>query len=229
MADAMELENLQVRIPYLVDTVRTWTDTHVRPGLMVFDRDCHPLGQVVHVHEGPVEGGSSERTSCIEVRRGAFGLQEHVFIPFAAIQDVTSGGVFLRERRCRLPLDRWATLPPEIVAEEEQEETALPDLMPSHAEEWEQVRGYYWKRWAAHFGGRGLEWEHFEHRFRFAWELGRAPEYARQSWHVVQSDLRTAWDAFQKADEWDQAVEMIRDAWELRRQSLVEALETCAT
>ena len=36
--------------------------------------------------------------------------------------------------------------------------------------------------------------------------------------------LATAWEALHADEEWEQATEMIRDAWELRRASLVAAL-----
>ena len=215
---------LKLRIPYLVDQVRTWTETHMRPGQMVYDREGVVLGEVVHVHEGPLRAGCSDLDSCIEVRTRPFGFGRHVYVPFSAISDVTPDGIFLEETLSRAPLDDWNALPAAILGAREEAANALPDLMPSHAEAWERVRDYYWKHWAAHFGVQGLDWAPFEHRFRFAWEMGRRPEYARRSWQLVQSDLRTAWEALHADEEWEQAAEMIRDAWEMRRASLAAAL-----
>ncbi|HET7770257.1 MAG TPA: hypothetical protein VFN74_15895 [Chloroflexota bacterium] len=214
----------KLRIPYLVDQVRTWTETHIRPGQTVYDREGVVLGQVVHVHEGPLRAGSSDLDSCVEVRTRAFDFGRHVYVPFRAISDVTPDGIFLREPLIHLPLDDWNVLPVAIISAREEAIGALPDLMPSHAEMWERVRDYYWKHWAAHYGVNGLDWAPFEHRFRFAWEMGRQPEYARRGWQLVQGALRTAWEALHADDEWDQAAEMIRDAWELRRASLAAAL-----
>ena len=215
---------LKLRIPYLVDQVRTWTEPHARPGQIVYDRDGLVLGDVVHVHEGPLRAGSSALDSCVEVRTRAFDFGRHVYVPFSAISDVTTDGIFLTEALIGAPLDDWNTLPPGIVSARTAADSAVPDLMPSHAAAWEHVRDYYWKHWAAHYGVHGLDWAPFEHRLRFAWEMGRRPEYAARAWHLVQSDLRTAWEALHADEEWEQAVEMIRDAWELRRASLAAAL-----
>jgi hypothetical protein len=41
--------------------------------------------------------GTMQRDEILEVKTGLFGLGKHLYVPFSAIQDVTSGCVFINQ------------------------------------------------------------------------------------------------------------------------------------
>jgi hypothetical protein len=94
---------------------------HLEPGMDVCDVDGNKFGSVTRVyrHEfasvGAEEGSSSvgtmPRDEILEVKTGLFGLGKHLYIPFTAIQDVTSGCVFINEPKERLEEQGWETRP----------------------------------------------------------------------------------------------------------------------
>ena len=78
----------------------------VMPGLEVFDSEGSKVGTVTHLHETV---GSTERTvdGTFEVKTGLFGLGKHYFVPFRAIAEVTTGGVFLKRSRADFDALGW--------------------------------------------------------------------------------------------------------------------------
>ena len=51
------------------------------------------------------------REDIIEVRTGLFGLGKHYYVPFSAIQDVTSGCVFINQRKDDVDTLSWDVKP----------------------------------------------------------------------------------------------------------------------
>ena len=86
---------------------------------------------------------------------------------------------------------------------------------------WESVADHYRRRWEEHYGAAAAaaHWEHYEPRYRFAWEMGRDPEVGGKSWIMAQPELRRRWeeqhtDAGATVDGWDQVSDTVRHAWE---------------
>jgi hypothetical protein len=71
----------------------------------------------VYRHElAAVTSGSSSvaampREDIIEVKTGLFGLGKHYYVPFSAIQDVTSGCVFINQRKDDVDTLSWDVKP----------------------------------------------------------------------------------------------------------------------
>ena len=61
--------------------------------------------------EGSSSVGTMPRDEILEVKTGLFGLGKHLYIPFSAIQDVTSGCVFINESKDRVEDQGWETRP----------------------------------------------------------------------------------------------------------------------
>jgi hypothetical protein len=91
----------------------------LEPGMDVCDVDGNKFGSISRVfrHEMVMAtaGASSEagagassmtselpREEVLEVKPGLFGLGKHLYIPFSAIQDVTSGCVFINQPKERV-------------------------------------------------------------------------------------------------------------------------------
>ncbi len=91
----------------------------LEPGMDVCDVDGNKTGSVSHVyrHEMAVSGASSSdagsmpREEILEVKTGILGLGKHLYIPFSAIQDVTSGCVFVNESKERIDDMGWDVKP----------------------------------------------------------------------------------------------------------------------
>jgi hypothetical protein len=63
--------------------------------------------------ETPAEAsvGTMTRDEILEVKTGVFGLGKHLYVPFSAIQDVTSGCVFINQPKDSLDQQGWDTKP----------------------------------------------------------------------------------------------------------------------
>ena len=92
----------------------------LEPGMDVCDVDGTKVGSVgrVYRHElasvgtgEPSSIGTLPREEIIEVKTGLFGLGKHLYIPFSAIQDVTSGCVFIDKPKDRIEQEGWDTRP----------------------------------------------------------------------------------------------------------------------
>ena len=92
---------------------------HLEPGMDVCDVDGNKFGSInrVYRHEmAEVASGSSgvgtmPRDEIIEVKTGLFGLGKHQYVPFSAIQDVTSGCVFANLPKDRVEEQGWDVKP----------------------------------------------------------------------------------------------------------------------
>lgn len=93
---------------------------HLEPGMDVCDVDGNKLGSVsrVYRHEFASVGseaassvGTMPRDDILEVKTGLFGLGKHLYIPFSAIQDVTSGCVFINQPKDSVEQQGWDTRP----------------------------------------------------------------------------------------------------------------------
>ena len=93
---------------------------HLEPGMDVCDTDGDKFGSVNRVFrhefasvgtEGSSSVGTMPRDEILEVKTGLFGLGKHLYIPFSAIHDVTSGCVFINEPKDRIEDQGWDTRP----------------------------------------------------------------------------------------------------------------------
>ena len=94
----------------------------LEPGMDVCDVDGNKFGSIGRVfrHEmaAAATGGSTgevgamptPREEILEVKTGMLGLGKHLYIPFSAIQDVTSGCVFINQPKDHLE-PGWETKP----------------------------------------------------------------------------------------------------------------------
>ena len=78
----------------------------IMPGLGVYDAQGHKVGSVAHLHEA---GQAAEKTidGVFEVKTGFLGLGKHYNVPFRAVKDVTTGGVFLKRSRADFDALGW--------------------------------------------------------------------------------------------------------------------------
>ncbi|HEX8967160.1 MAG TPA: hypothetical protein VF937_04715 [Chloroflexota bacterium] len=92
----------------------------LEPGMDVCDVDGNKVGAIerIYRHEmaevsssPPLGGGSLSRDEIIEVKTGLFGLGKHLYVPFSAIQDVTSGCVFVNQPKDHVDEQGWAVKP----------------------------------------------------------------------------------------------------------------------
>lgn len=159
-----------------------------------------------------------------ELKTGLFGLGKHYYIPFSAVKDVTGGGVFLNTTKADFDAKGWHTKP-DYVEHPEQMQQAVSSVRPSDVAQpegapgtepanWDSVRSHYRTRWTEHYGTMGAQWETYEPRYRFAWDIWRRPEYQGRSWISAQPDLRNQWEALHPDLEWETISDSIRDAWE---------------
>jgi hypothetical protein len=93
---------------------------HLEPGMDVCDTDGNKVGSISRVYRfEPASvgtGGSTTvsalpREEILEVKTGLLGLGKHLYIPFGAIQDVTSGCVFVNQPKDRIEAQAWDTRP----------------------------------------------------------------------------------------------------------------------
>ena len=93
----------------------------LEPDMDVCDIDGNKFGSIsrVYRHEmapagtGEPSGGTTTmpREDIIEVKTGLLGLGKHYYIPFGAIQDVTSGCVFINMPKGRVEDQGWEIRP----------------------------------------------------------------------------------------------------------------------
>jgi hypothetical protein len=92
----------------------------LEPGMDVCDIDGDKFGTVNHVFRFELAGvgastaGTAEsmpREDVLEVKTGLFGLGKHLYVPFSAIQDVTTGCVFVNQPKDALEAQGWDVRP----------------------------------------------------------------------------------------------------------------------
>jgi hypothetical protein len=83
---------------------------HIEPGMDVCDIAGEKIGTIAHVHRHAMEpvstgvgadGGvlTAPREEFLEVKTGPLGLGKHLYVPFSAIDDVTSGCAFVKQSK----------------------------------------------------------------------------------------------------------------------------------
>jgi len=221
----------------------------ILPDLDVFDADGQKVGTVGRVYERTPGAAESAAVTAIgvatsptadggqgvagdgafELRTGLFGLGTHYYVPFDAVKDVTTGGVFLTRRKAEFSDLNWSTKPDFVEHPEGTERQVAPagardTVQPDNREtvtatnsaprNWEAVRSHFRMRWSEHYGAPGAQWESYEPRYRFAWEMAQLPEFQGQSWVAAQPALRNRWEVLYPDLEWETVSETVRDAWE---------------
>ena len=93
----------------------------LEPGMDVCDVDGNKFGSIgrVYRHEmvaaaaGATAGGvgTVPNEEILEVKTGLLGLGKHLYVPFNAIQDVTSGCVFINLPKERVDEQGWDVKP----------------------------------------------------------------------------------------------------------------------
>jgi hypothetical protein len=91
----------------------------LEPGMDVCDVDGNKFGTIgrVYRHEmvmttaGAGTADTVPREEIIEAKTGLLGMGKHVYIPFSAIQDVTSGCVFINVPKDRIDDQSWDVKP----------------------------------------------------------------------------------------------------------------------
>jgi hypothetical protein len=93
----------------------------LEPGMDVCDVDGNKFGTIsrVYRHEmAAVTAGASSASvgtmpheDILEVKTGFFGLGKHLYVPFGAIQDVTSGCVFINQPKEHVDQQGWDVKP----------------------------------------------------------------------------------------------------------------------
>ena len=92
----------------------------LEPGMDVCDMDGNKFGTINRVFRPELAGvgagavttaGSMPHEDIIEVKTGLFGLGKHLYVPFGAIQDVTSGCVFINASKENIEEQGWDVKP----------------------------------------------------------------------------------------------------------------------
>ena len=100
----------------------------LEPGMDVCDVDGNKFGSIARVYRHELAAATSGATNgggisdgggpgampqddIIEVKTGIFGLGRHLYVPFNAIQDVTSGCVFVNQPKDHLDDQGWDVKP----------------------------------------------------------------------------------------------------------------------
>ena len=92
----------------------------LEPGMDVCDMDGNKFGTINRVFRPELAGvgagaattaGSMPHEDIIEVKTGLFGLGKHLYVPFGAIQDVTSGCVFINASKDNIEEQGWDVKP----------------------------------------------------------------------------------------------------------------------
>jgi hypothetical protein len=91
----------------------------LEPGMDVCDADGDKFGSIARVyrHEMATVGSGSAGVATmphediVEVKTGLFGLGKHLYVPFSAIQDVTSGCVFVHLNKDQIHDQGWEEKP----------------------------------------------------------------------------------------------------------------------
>ena len=188
---------------------------HIQPGMDVLDVDAHKIGSVVHLHERPGSAASPGEYT-VEVKTGFLGLGKHYFIPQSAVKDVTEGGVFLNASRDSAKHAGWETRPADLGATPHQEtvrpaqEHAFPTTAAST---WDEALPGYRSQFYGRYG-TDANWQRYEPRYRFAWEMRRSADLSDRRWSDAEADLRQRWEVLHPEDPWEGASEAIHDVWE---------------
>lgn len=204
---------------------------HIAPGMDVYDVDTHKLGSVRHIHERATSlrnaGGASgtgetlDSEDLIEVRTGFLGLGKHLFIPQSAVKDVTEGGVFLSVTREEVHQRGWNRRPAHLAAQaltaRAQERQSSQGSASASSEAapttWEEALPFYRARCQQRYGVEA-QWDRYETRYRFTWDMSQVPDLAARPWSEVQVELQRRWEVLHPDAEWETVRETIRDAWE---------------
>ena len=193
-----------------MDTMDRTGRVHIQPGMEVFDVDAQKVGSVVHLYESDVPGSDRD---VIEVKTGFLGLGKHLFIPRSAIKDVTEGGVFLSAAKGQAGELGWETRPADLDTRASSHgEAAAETPQAPPASTWEEALPQYRARCYARYG-TDANWERYEPRYRFAWDMSQAPDLAGQTWEKVAPELRQRWEVMHPEVDWEGASDAIRDAW----------------
>ena len=201
----------------------------IQQGMDVCDVDGHKIGTVAHIHEGRTSAGGTIDGGYVEIKTGFFGLGTRYYVPFDVVREITEGGVIVSQTKDTIKETGWDKKPADLIpsASSVQDEVVRPTGMEQvvaarddvatpnlDATSWDGVRDHYRTRWQQHYGMPAVNWERYEPRYRFAWEMSRHPDYQGKSWLTVQPDLRQKWEVLHPTDEWDQVSDTVRDAWE---------------
>ncbi len=77
----------------------------ILPGMDVCDQDGNKIGTVAQVYRydlalvSGAQGNRLPHEEIVEVKTGFLGLGQHLYVPISAVQDVTTGCVFLSHSR----------------------------------------------------------------------------------------------------------------------------------
>ncbi len=90
----------------------------LEPGMDVCDVDGNKFGSIARIYRHEMAAvatssgvGAMPHEEVIEVKTGLLGLGKHLYIPFSAIQDVTSGCVFVNQPKNRVEDQGWDVKP----------------------------------------------------------------------------------------------------------------------
>ena len=90
----------------------------LEPGMDVCDINGDKIGTLSRVyrqHLAEVETGgglaTAPREEMLEVKTGLLGLGKHYYVPFSAIEDVTTGCVFLKQPKDAMHQQGWEQRP----------------------------------------------------------------------------------------------------------------------
>jgi hypothetical protein len=193
----------------------------IAAGTDVYDRAGYKVGTVARLHEPAAPGPpGGPPPGYLEVATGLLsrlGLSAPLFVPLAAVRDVTEGGVFLAVDRSEADRAGWRTRPPDLAggaAPAAAVPAAAAPATVAAAADWTAAAPHYRRRWEERHAVPEGRWETYEPRYRFAWELARHPEYGGQPWAAVAPALGARWEVLHPEVEWDTVADAVRDAWE---------------
>jgi hypothetical protein len=88
----------------------------LEPGMDVCDLNGDKVGTIARVYRHDLAADTSAvatlpREDVLEVKTGLLGLGKHYFVPFDAIQDVTTGCIFVKEPKERIDDMGWEVRP----------------------------------------------------------------------------------------------------------------------
>lgn len=89
-----------------------------------------------------------------------------------------------------------------------------PPTGAAAAADWDAVKSHYRARWVQRYSAPGAQWERYEPRYRFTWEMQGRPDFEGRSWESVEPNLRRTWEVLHPETEWGTVADTIRDAWE---------------
>jgi hypothetical protein len=82
----------------------------IMSGLDVFDIEGHKIGTVAHLHETGSPAGPT-LDDVFEVKTGFFGLGKQYYVPYRAVKDISTSGVFLKRSRLDFDALGWGAKP----------------------------------------------------------------------------------------------------------------------